>query len=1005
MAKIYVSSTWLDLKDCREAVRRALRSMGHEDIAMEYYTAGVERPVDQCLKDVADADVYVGIFAWRYGSIPKGYDKSVTELEYRKAVELGKPRLLFVVDDKTPWPMNLVELGTENGQRLQLLRKDVLDDRIVGWFTNEVDLSREVVSAVSGLEKDHPEIFPITRPAASIESQSTITPQDMETYRNAIRKRYRVLNLESLTPPEKEEYRRIQLAQVFVEQHVREEVPPLELSREIKAKLASEDGIPWRELPADEMLEELNRARSRYTESPRQPELDAVSRHKCCVILGDPGAGKSTLARYLLLSLLDDNDTLPIFIELRFWIAAVEEGHCKDFFGYMSHLAGTEHCSFTEEAMKGYMKNGGRVLFIFDGLDEIFKPLQRENAARQIAGIAAAYPDARILVTSRIVGYNRKILDDADFRLFTLQNLEKEQVEVFTGKWYNLAIPDNPEDAEAHRRRILKGFEDSPSIRQLAGNPMLLTILAIIGKHRELPRERWRLYSFAAEVLLENWDVRRHLDNSPGMNFELEDKKELLRTLAWHMQGGVGGEAGNYIYKDTLQSIIVEYLDTHTHFPGQDSRRLSRDMIRQLQERNFILSCYGGGIFGFVHRAFLESFCADCIVRRFEKTRKYSIEDINEKIYSEHWNEESWHEVLRLVCSMLDTRWVMKIIGHLADLKTVDDDKPWNLALAFQCMGEVRNPGDLGEVPGRVVEVLFGLIGRSVDDSSFLDFLGSHIVAPIMNLQNSEPMIDAQKLNRLIDGLLIKLLNLPESGIMFIRGYQSIGIMIACLGNGHSNIRERLYSMSTDTRSVFIRIIALAGIIQGYREEEGTLPMLRDRAINDNHEDVRQAAVDALAEHYREEEGTLPMLRDRAINDNNQWVRRAAVQALAKYYREEEGTLPMLRDRAINDNHEDVRQAAVEALAEHYRYREEEGTLPLLRDRAINDNHEDVRRAAIKALAEHYREEEGTLPMLRDWAINDNHEEGAPGGGTVALAEVLPGGRDHPADASRPDHQ
>ena len=87
MAKIYVSSTFNDLQEFREQVRTSLRSMGHEDIAMEYYTAGEKRPVDKCLDDVANADIYVGIFAWRYGYIPDGYDRSITEQEYRKAID------------------------------------------------------------------------------------------------------------------------------------------------------------------------------------------------------------------------------------------------------------------------------------------------------------------------------------------------------------------------------------------------------------------------------------------------------------------------------------------------------------------------------------------------------------------------------------------------------------------------------------------------------------------------------------------------------------------------------------------------------------------------------------------------------------------------------------------------------------------------------------------------------------------------------------------------------
>ena len=93
MAKIYLSSTYSDLKECREVVYRTLRQMRHDVIAMEDYVATDSRPVDKCLADVAACEVYVGIFAWRYGSIPPKDNpdqKSITELEYRKAFQEGK---------------------------------------------------------------------------------------------------------------------------------------------------------------------------------------------------------------------------------------------------------------------------------------------------------------------------------------------------------------------------------------------------------------------------------------------------------------------------------------------------------------------------------------------------------------------------------------------------------------------------------------------------------------------------------------------------------------------------------------------------------------------------------------------------------------------------------------------------------------------------------------------------------------------------------------------------
>jgi hypothetical protein len=67
VAKIYISSTFEDLKDCRQAVYDTLRKMRHDVIAMEDYVATDKRPLKKCLADVAACEVYVGIFARRYG--------------------------------------------------------------------------------------------------------------------------------------------------------------------------------------------------------------------------------------------------------------------------------------------------------------------------------------------------------------------------------------------------------------------------------------------------------------------------------------------------------------------------------------------------------------------------------------------------------------------------------------------------------------------------------------------------------------------------------------------------------------------------------------------------------------------------------------------------------------------------------------------------------------------------------------------------------------------------
>lgn len=146
--RVYVSSTSIDLKDYRAAVIAALRKMGIQPVCMEDYVAQDMLPVDKCLADVAHCDVYVGIFAWRYGFVPPGYDQSITELEFRKAVENGIPSLIFLLEEKAEWP---IEFRDPKGKakRINDFRKELQLNRMVGWFNpSPHQLASEVQSAV-----------------------------------------------------------------------------------------------------------------------------------------------------------------------------------------------------------------------------------------------------------------------------------------------------------------------------------------------------------------------------------------------------------------------------------------------------------------------------------------------------------------------------------------------------------------------------------------------------------------------------------------------------------------------------------------------------------------------------------------------------------------------------------------------------------------------------------------------------------------------------------------
>lgn len=152
--KVYISSTSVDLTEYRRVVITALRKSGFVPICMEDYVAQDTLPVDKCLADVAQSDLYVGIFAWRYGFIPPGHEKSITELEYRKAVEKAIPTLIFLLDEKADWPSEYCDTR-QDAARISALREEFQLGKMIGLFPADPhQLASIIQAALARHERD-----------------------------------------------------------------------------------------------------------------------------------------------------------------------------------------------------------------------------------------------------------------------------------------------------------------------------------------------------------------------------------------------------------------------------------------------------------------------------------------------------------------------------------------------------------------------------------------------------------------------------------------------------------------------------------------------------------------------------------------------------------------------------------------------------------------------------------------------------------------------------------
>jgi hypothetical protein len=143
---VIISSTGLDLRDYREAAEEICKRLHLFPVAMEYFEAMGLGATEGSKRKIDEADVYVGIYAHRYGYIEQGHDKSVTEIEFDYAGERNIERLCFVVDPKWPWPPDAWDY--KNQEPLQSFKARLSASLIRSQFTTVDDLRVKLMHAL-----------------------------------------------------------------------------------------------------------------------------------------------------------------------------------------------------------------------------------------------------------------------------------------------------------------------------------------------------------------------------------------------------------------------------------------------------------------------------------------------------------------------------------------------------------------------------------------------------------------------------------------------------------------------------------------------------------------------------------------------------------------------------------------------------------------------------------------------------------------------------------------
>jgi NACHT domain len=370
------------------------------------------------------------------------------------------------------------------------------------------------------------------------------------------------------------------------------------------------------------------------------------------VILGDPGAGKSTLAQHLAHFYSDQGrfganefGIVPFVVSLRTY----EEWKNSAHGSVVDFLTSNILENFQLEAPHGaieYLLLTGRAFVLFDGLDELINVAKRQAVCDVIANFSDLYATATVLVTSRKVGYFEAPINPQRFTTATLMNFSDEDVVAYVANWFAV---DDRLDRRTRETMVRSFLDESKSVRDIRSNALMLGLMCNLYRGvRTIPQNRVDLYEKCAEMLFERWDASRGITTS---NVLKADAKAALQDIALWMYTTPG--LTNGVTEKQLNSRLTVFWSKRFEDHGR-AAEVARELLSLWKGRTWVLTDVGSIgtnrklVYKFTHQTFLEFFAAVEVVRRNPAPRTLW-DTLVEPI-----SQGSWEIVAQLAIQKLD---------------------------------------------------------------------------------------------------------------------------------------------------------------------------------------------------------------------------------------------------------------------------------------------------------------------------------------------------------------
>ena len=268
----------------------------------------------------------------------------------------------------------------------------------------------------------------------------------------------------------------------------------------------------------------------------------------------------------------------------------------------------------------------GRSSSFLNGLDEVGNLQDRQTVMHEIEAALKVWQVTgnRVVLTSRIVGYQFRPL--TRLAHYIVAEMDHPAITAFCSAWMRHVAPA---DAEAQAQKLAAAITNDihPGVRVLAGNPLLLTILAQVYRAKQtLPKSRSELFDQAAAAF---YAQRR----AYWSDLTAPELSRALAAVAAYLHAE---EVTGFTDERSVRYQLGTVLDK--------TSQITTVLVAAREVSGFLVEHSGGGVYGFLHRAVQEYFAARFLVDEHETVPP----DLRLERLRAHVLDPTWREPLVL---------------------------------------------------------------------------------------------------------------------------------------------------------------------------------------------------------------------------------------------------------------------------------------------------------------------------------------------------------------------